>query len=222
MMISPEAYYENELKGKTEKEIRTAIRGLQIEIGRLKKVMEHPDYKNNGVFVDPAEDVMIWCGREYLERAKLALVDLGATYVPSKAEQKEIKFQENIKHIKEIIFEIPEGKACRTYILVFDGEVIKFESQKFCEETVSGILDKEEFVAALEELHIGEWKSYYDARKVGGTIKSCENWWVVFEYENNIRRVSLGGNNAFPYNFDNFVELFRSADLKSDEDERLE
>ena len=36
MMISPEGYYEEYLKGKTDKQIMTAIRGLKQEMGRLK------------------------------------------------------------------------------------------------------------------------------------------------------------------------------------------
>lgn len=36
MMISPEGYYEEYLKGKTAAQIMTAIRGLKNEIGHLK------------------------------------------------------------------------------------------------------------------------------------------------------------------------------------------
>jgi hypothetical protein len=42
MMISPESYYEEYLKGKTKEEIMTAIRGLKQEIGHLKNSMENP------------------------------------------------------------------------------------------------------------------------------------------------------------------------------------
>ena len=44
MMISPETYYEMNLKGKTAEQIMSAIRGLKNEIGHLKNLMEHPDY----------------------------------------------------------------------------------------------------------------------------------------------------------------------------------
>ena len=40
MMISPESYYEMNLKGKTAEQIMSAIRGLKNEIGHLKNVME--------------------------------------------------------------------------------------------------------------------------------------------------------------------------------------
>ena len=42
MMISPEGYYEEYLKGKTKEQILTVIRGLKQEIGRLKITMEAP------------------------------------------------------------------------------------------------------------------------------------------------------------------------------------
>lgn len=45
MMICPETFYEDKLKGKTATQIMTAIRGLKQEIGRLKNVVEHPDYE---------------------------------------------------------------------------------------------------------------------------------------------------------------------------------
>jgi len=53
-MISPEWYYEENLKGKTAKEIMTAIRGLKKQIGHLKNVMEHPEYINT---ICPSEAV---------------------------------------------------------------------------------------------------------------------------------------------------------------------
>ena len=45
MMISPEAFYEINLKGKTADQIMTIIRGLKQELGRLKNIVEHPEYE---------------------------------------------------------------------------------------------------------------------------------------------------------------------------------
>ncbi len=85
MMISPETYYELYLKGKDEKQILSAIRGLKNEIGHLKNVMEHPEYTSQTT-VCPSEDTRLWCNRLYLERAKQALTEVGGNYKPSKAE----------------------------------------------------------------------------------------------------------------------------------------
>lgn len=40
MMISPESYYKEYLKGKIKEEIMTAIREVKQEIGHLKNTME--------------------------------------------------------------------------------------------------------------------------------------------------------------------------------------
>lgn len=55
MMISPESYYEEYLKGKTKEEIMTAIRGLKQEIGQLKNSMENP-YDGMKTVMHPSED----------------------------------------------------------------------------------------------------------------------------------------------------------------------
>ena len=102
MMISPETFYENELKGKSEKEILTVIKRLKQKISKLKNIMEHPEYMG---IIHPSEDVQIYCMREYIKRAKEALSEIGATYIPSKSEQKALNFEANIDNIQRIIFE---------------------------------------------------------------------------------------------------------------------
>ncbi|GAA6292223.1 hypothetical protein F220043C3_06570 [Enterocloster asparagiformis] len=54
MMIRSEGHYEEYLKGKDEKQIMRAIRGLKQEIGRLKNIMESPDYDSK-VIIKPSE-----------------------------------------------------------------------------------------------------------------------------------------------------------------------
>ena len=71
-MISLESYYEEYLKGKTKKEIMTAIRGLQQEIRRLKSTLENPDYDDNAI-IHPDKFTYIYWTREYLEKAKETL-----------------------------------------------------------------------------------------------------------------------------------------------------
>ena len=79
MMISPEGYYEEYLKGKTKEQIMTVIRGLKQEIGRLKNTMESPDYGVKSI-MHPSEDTRLHWTREYLERAKQAFAEAGGTY----------------------------------------------------------------------------------------------------------------------------------------------
>lgn len=71
MMISPEGYYEEYLKGKTAEQIMTVIRGLKQEIGHLKNTMEHPEYGHEPI-MHPSEDVRLWCTRgcTWIERKR--------------------------------------------------------------------------------------------------------------------------------------------------------
>lgn len=100
-MICPETYYDMYLKGKTVPEIKTEIRILKREMARLINVMEHPNYQPT---VCPSEDVRLSCSRDYLERAKQALNDLGVQYTPTKAENRAQVFEDNIPNIEKIEF----------------------------------------------------------------------------------------------------------------------
>lgn len=87
MMISPESYYEEHLKGKTKEEIMTTIRGLKQEIGRLKNSLENP-YAYKKTVIKPSKDNRIYWNREYLDIAKQAYVEAGGIYNLSKAEKR--------------------------------------------------------------------------------------------------------------------------------------
>ena len=133
MMISPETYYEMNLKGKTADQIKSAIRGLKNEIGRLKNVMEHPDYGSEPVMC-PSESTRLWCTREYFERAKVALAEVGGEYKPSQAELKALEFDNNFSAISEIVFTIGGyfgGYETRTISL--DGGDLQVNVQHSCQ-----------------------------------------------------------------------------------------
>ena len=83
MMISPEGYYEENLKGKTKEQIMSAIRGLKQEMGRLRNTMKSPDYGQESI-VHPSDDTQIHWTREYLERAKQTYAETGGNYSLSK------------------------------------------------------------------------------------------------------------------------------------------
>ena len=105
MMISPESYYEEYLKGKTKEEIMTAIRGLKQEIGHLKNSMENP-YNDTKTVMHPSEDTRLHWSRKYLDKAKQAYVEAGGTYTLSKSEEKAADFDANINAICKITFNI--------------------------------------------------------------------------------------------------------------------
>ena len=208
MMICPESYYEMNLKGKDEKQLRSAIRGLKNEIGHLKKVMEHPDYKNAPI-MHPSESVRMSCTREYLTRAIQALEEIGGTYQPSKAELKAKEFQDNLEYLSKLTFEIGGFFGGITkYVIEIQGDKAWFISTKFDCILEEKPMDKEEVIWLLSRLYIGEWKKYYDPKRFGYFVLDGTQWNVSFEYSNGRKTVEFAGSNDYPYNFSEFIDIF--------------
>lgn len=208
MMISPEAYYNEYLKDKDEKELLSVIRGLKNKIGRLKNVMEHPDYRNVPALC-PGEDVRISCNREYLVRAIRALEELDETYKPSKAELKAEDFQDNLDYISKITFEIGGYfDGITTYIIEFQDDKAGFRSFKFDFVLEEKPMNKNEIMWQLSRLYIGEWRTYYDPKRFGYCVMDGTQWNVTFEYSNGHKKMEFAGSNDYPYNFSQFIEIF--------------
>ena len=221
MMISPEGYYEEYLKGKTATQIMIAIRGLKNEIGHLKNVMEHPDYEP---VLRPSESTQLWCLRLYLEKAKEALIEAGGAYIPSQAELKAKSFDDNISAITKLIFTVGGffcGFEIRT-INVNAEDVNLTISNSFNREEVASVseeiwsMTKEEFFDSLRDLHIGEWRKHYDTRRFGYDTLDGTHWELQIEFSNGSKPLVFSGSNAYPYNFDAFRDLLG---LSSDEEE---
>ena len=226
MMISPEGYYEMNLKGKSEKEIRSVIRGLKNEIGHLKNIMEHPKY-GSAPLLHPTEDVRIWCTRMYLERAKQTLLEMGADYAPSQAELKAKQFQENIDYIKKVKFEIG-GYFCgyEFYTITVDDEHIYFDVRHSLilkptnlPDTIDYPMSKSEFLDGLRELYIGEWRHKYYPERFGYMFLDGTQWSLDIEYFNGAKTAHYYGSNSYPYNFNKLKELFW---IEDDIDNELE
>lgn len=220
MMISPETFYEEKLKGKTAAEMMTVVRGLKREIGRLKNIMEHPDYQDREMVIHPGEDVQISCNRDYLERAKQALAEVGGEYVPSAAEQKVMEFDANIPYISKVKFTIGGyfgGYETRTYTIKDDKVHLYIEHSLFL--TPSNLADseieprdKEAFLEQLKTLHIGEWRKNYNAKRFGRMILDGTQWDLEIDFSNDHKPVKICGSNAYPYNFDRLFELFEMGE----------
>ena len=95
MMICPDAYYEQKLKGKTKEQVFSQIRSLKWQIGNLKNRLEGPD-SDECVSEGPSEKTQISCLRAYLDRAKLVYAHLGGEYKASKAELAALEFERRI------------------------------------------------------------------------------------------------------------------------------
>ena len=213
MMICPETYYENNLKGKNAAQILSAIRGLKQEIGRLKNTIEHPDYAPT---MYPTEETRLWCTRLYLERAKQALVEAGGTYNPSKAELKAEEFNANIPNISKVEFCIGGffgGFETRTYTMDGDNIHIGVEHSLILKPSNLGEveieeMDRDSFLEGLADLHIGEWRRNYDPSRWGYVVLDGTQWHLYIYYSNGRKPVKIEGSNDYPYNFDKLQELF--------------
>lgn len=226
MMISPEGYYEEHLKGKTKEQIMTAIRGLKQEIGRLKNTMESPDYGKE-LIMHPSEDTRLHWTREYLERAKQAYAEAGGTYTLSKLEEKVADFDANIDAISKITFSFGGFfGGYRSYVVELSDGLKAYTKLWEDEEPLALMdVDKEEpftrdtFMAALMDLHIGEWRRRYSTQRFGYTVCDGTQWELEFEYSNGHKPVRIDGDNSYPYNFNKFQMLFGIDETEEDEDE---
>ena len=226
MMISPEGYYEEYLKGKTKEQILTVIRGLKQEIGRLKNTMESPDYGIKPI-MHPSEDTRLHWTREYLKRAKQAYAEAGGAYTLSKSEGRVADFDANMDAISRITFNIGGFfGGYRSYVVELSDDLKAYTKLWEVEEPLS-LLDgdneeqftKDTFIAALRGLYIGEWLRRYSTKRFGYTVCDGTQWELEFEYSNGHKPVRFDGDNSYPYNFDKFQRLFGIDDTGEDEDE---
>ena len=223
MMISPETYYEDNLKGKSAGEILREIQSLKREINRLRKIAESNDMLSEKM-IEPSPLTRIKVNREYLERAKIAYAEVGGEYKLTKAEMKDQEFNESLKLMKK--FEFDYGGFCsghETRSYTFVGEKVLFDLRHTFYQTPFDLPDyepvtKEEFLEGLAELHIGEWKKNY----VNPLVLDGTQWSIDIEYEGDRKPVHIYGSNAFPYNFDDLLEFLgvdNQDELDDDGDE---
>ena len=217
MMISPETYYEMNLKGKSQEEIMKKIRSLKIQIGQLKRSIENTDDMVLEVF--PSRLTRLKCDRDYLERAIRAYEEAGGEYVRSKAEQKDHDFNEALDSMSKLVFTIGGffcGHETRTFT-VSDGQVLVDVEKTMIsmDKEEYGPYRKEEFISGIKALHIGEWKrTYNDLLVMDGT-----QWELDIYYNNGRKAVKISGSNAYPYNFEDLKE-FLEVEMEDEEDEQ--
>ena len=209
MMISPEGYYEEYLKGKSQNEILTEIRSLKREISRLKKLLEG-DEENSEKTMLPSPLTRLKCDRAYLEMAKRAYSEAGGAYEPTRAERKDQSFNEALSQMKRFVFEIGGffgGYDKRTYAVSGDKMVFDLEHSLYPKPSNSLVYEPfttEEFIQGLSNLHIGEWKREY----MNPLVLDGTQWSIGIEYEGGRRPFHIDGSNAYPYNFKKLTELF--------------
>ena len=208
MMLSPIWYYENRVKGKTIEVIKREIRRLKRHINKLKAEMEDPELKYV-TDIHPSRDIRLAFARDYLLIAKMALEESGEVYKPTKKELKEIEFQKSIPSISEIKMYIRvffEGTEIRTITINDELQLEVYSNKtdkKGCSQKTKLEISKEEFLQELNRLHIYEWKRNYVNRfSLDGT-----QWDLEICYSDGRKLFKSSGNNAYPYNFKQLLEL---------------
>ena len=217
MMISPMAYV-GELRGQSKEKILSAIRGLKRRIKRLKRIIEHPDYK---VTMCPSERVQLAMCRDYLDFAIAAYVEAGGEYKMTAEERRAAEFQAGIEHIETIEFEIGKffgGYDERRFII--DGDHERCEqislpyNAKISDFTrYEGVTcAKKDLFECILSLNIGEWDRSYSPSRYGIEVLDGWSWELKFTYRDGRRPVTFGGCNLKPYNFDKLTFLLHNFD----------
>lgn len=71
------------------------------------------------------------------------------------------------------------------------------------------IFIKDDFLNIIKDLNIGEWLSDYSTERFGYSVCDGTQWSLLIEYANGEKPFRSGGSNAYPYNFEEFQDLFQ-------------
>ncbi len=212
MMISPESFYELNLKGKNKDNIMRVIRSLKREINRLKRSIE--EYDPSYIEICPSRLTRIKCSRDYLEKAIMAYEEAGGEYKLTHQEQRSRDFDEALWSLEKLVFSIGGylyGYETRTYSMVEDK--VRLDIKETLKENVSVPIEctKEKFIKGIAELHIGEWKRSYDNPGV------CDGtqWELELTFDGKARPVQIHGSNAYPYNFEELQDFLNFEEVDS-------
>lgn len=208
--MSPDAYYEFELKGRSKRHILKEIRSLRKNIKNQKEIIEYSRIKPTQ-WTAPSPFFSIEMNRLYLKEAKKALEELNEIYKPSRIEKRGLKFNENINDLTSVRLKM--GYLFKGYMLSeidlsntdpvitvtdFDGKLLNRFS-----------VNKDSFLKSLSDIYIGEWQSDYDPLRFGEGILDGIQWTLKFSYDGKHKEIEINGSNDYPYNFKEFLELLK-------------
>ena len=188
MMISPEMYVDEYVRGKSKTEMLREIKRLKQQIGRLKSKIEKQSIEDT--VIAPSYDTQLYWTREYMKLAIAEYENAGGEYRMSAKEKKIAAFDADIAKISSIELEYGgffAGTECRK--VSFDGDEIKLQRQFYNGAFDDGeelFIDvtKADFLEEFERLHIGEWKhEYVDIEVLDGV-----QWKLVLSYTDGRQR----------------------------------
>ena len=207
MMISPETYYEFELKGKPAAEIEKEIQSLKKSISDLKYRMEDPAYKPE--MVCPSDDTVLYWTREYLAMAKKALLEAGGEYEESEEDRRAADFLDNLPYLTKVEFNYGGFCPYDPIILYCDSENLRWSDNHtpFILPDSDIPQTRTELLARIRDLHLEEWQSDYWSDKYGIHVLDGIQWELKLEYSNGHEPWTGFGSNAYPFNFREFMEM---------------
>lgn len=225
MMMGPEAYYEEELKGRTAEEIAEKIRELKEEIAELKNEIERAACPGAFSPVKPDPGTQLLCAREYLARAVETCEQAGGTYRPDEEEQRAARFDAGLCSLTRIDLSIGGFmREHRNRAVVLTGEDLKrYASESFCPESADTPVEpedgetKEKFLEELKTIHMCEWRRKYDSTDYGVGVLDGTQWEAVLTYRDG-RKEKFKGSNAYPFSFDKFCELMGCREEEEEDD----
>ncbi|MBO7187253.1 MAG: hypothetical protein J6V68_02515 [Clostridia bacterium] len=179
------------------------IKRTEKKIQRLKREMEHPNYKKTTC---PTELTMLSCERDFLNMARLRYSLLFNDYKEGRLELSDINFFEKSSKIKNI--KLTYGGVNRTSDTIevdLSGNAPLFKSN-FLQPNADKKMDKDTFLKLFNNLHIGEWRKNYHTKRFNISILDGEDWSLKIFY-NDGKILEYGGCNAYPYNFERLEDL---------------
>ena len=212
MMISPDSYVELELDGMPKEEVYRKIDELRQEIEELKQ-----SYEESGGVVYPTLTTKISMMREYLDAARSFVIKEGWEWVPTPAELADGEFNVKLNQLQTITLEMSafrnlpwrrvlsrEKKKVVTKIGEEQNGTWHYKDPE--EDSLKDML-WEDFLSELSSLHMGEWdEMYLDPEALDGV-----QWSVKLEFSDGTRK-TFSGDNAFPYNWVDFMNALGMED----------
>lgn len=216
-------HYLHYIKDQTDVALTVHILRLQKENSLFVRKLEHEQVGKIRPLTD--KDLQtIRRYRWYLEDTQVALKNLGIQYAFNESEKWTLEFQYKIPMISRLGFYIGGYLGgIEKYDVLIDDEQAHITYSLSNTNAIPPIihmdpdhLSKEEFLDFIYSLNMGEWNKEYLTN--GRDYMLFENtlWGVEVYYEDGSDMVSFGGLNAFPYNFQLFLNFFEMHKKKVD------
>lgn len=220
LMLDPKTYYELHIKNKSIPEIKHEIRCLKRRIGKLKSDIERQNLPTNNpeITIPGPKDSLPWC-IEYLSYIREKLKKDGIEIPMSQNEKRAEDFQEKIEHIKTITYRIkkkdPEYLEVEYFVDLTSLPLKLSVKERGKKEEIRDVMpffcdtdeeEKEDFLKALKDLYIGEWKPKAKSPYLDDYCNGDE-WEVIFTYDDNNRKKRFKGKDYTPYNMEKFEYL---------------